>query len=191
MKLIFLDIDGVLNHDDFYRRKFDEGFKTVGHDDDICPVSVGFLNRLTDETGAKIVLSSTWRLGLSVPEIQTKFDTWNITGELWGKTRHLNYDKSYLNDLGSVERGKEIAYWLETKLNYKHTAWCKTTHLEYIQESGLEQYIILDDDTDMLYNQRNHFVHIPQFPVHSGGLDQTIFEQALSILNKTIEQINY
>ncbi len=50
MKIIFLDIDGVLNNDD-----------TPG--EFICwdPNLIKILNRIIEETGAKIVLSSTWR----------------------------------------------------------------------------------------------------------------------------------
>lgn len=53
MKVIFLDVDGVLNTFKLIR-KFGMDFI-----DDIC---VALVARIVRETGAKIVLSSTWRI---------------------------------------------------------------------------------------------------------------------------------
>ena len=54
MKVIFLDIDGVLNSDRF--------FDTIGPDD--MPLDKSrfpILKEIVDKSGAKIVLSSTWK----------------------------------------------------------------------------------------------------------------------------------
>lgn len=52
MRLLFLDIDGVLNcHEDI----FATGIHTID------PVKVRRLNRIVRETGAEIVISSAWR----------------------------------------------------------------------------------------------------------------------------------
>lgn len=59
MKIIFLDIDGVLNSEEYVRS---ERFKNKGGLIDIDSEAVKILDRILDETGAKIVLSSTWRL---------------------------------------------------------------------------------------------------------------------------------
>lgn len=53
MKVVFLDVDGVLNNFDLLRRN---GF------DYIDPVMVGRVGLVVGQAGAKIVLSSTWRL---------------------------------------------------------------------------------------------------------------------------------
>ena len=64
MKVIFLDIDGVLNtHESAttLRESFVErGADLMGFNrfDKNC---VARVNRITDETGAKIVISSSWR----------------------------------------------------------------------------------------------------------------------------------
>lgn len=55
MKVIFLDVDGVLNNQNTPIRWED---KTLLMNDPTC---VFFLNRLVDRTGAELVLSSSWR----------------------------------------------------------------------------------------------------------------------------------
>ena len=67
MKIIFLDIDGVLNCESAYRNGecqyqewvWEDG--RIDHYQKFCTRSKELLNKLIDETGAKIVISSTWR----------------------------------------------------------------------------------------------------------------------------------
>lgn len=54
MRVLFLDIDGVLNH----RAVFVPGDVAP-----ICPVALARLKALIERTGATIVVSSTWRRG--------------------------------------------------------------------------------------------------------------------------------
>lgn len=54
MKIIFLDIDGVLNSDRYDRKKSEA-------DGNIDKSRLPLLKRLIDETGARTVLSSSWR----------------------------------------------------------------------------------------------------------------------------------
>ena len=67
MKIIFLDIDGVLNCENAYRNgecQYQEWIWEDGRKDHyqrFCVRSKELLNKLIDETGAKIVISSTWR----------------------------------------------------------------------------------------------------------------------------------
>jgi len=53
MKVIFLDIDGVLNCSS-------EG-PVIGSVLDICPKRLDMLKQIVEQTGAVIVVSSTWR----------------------------------------------------------------------------------------------------------------------------------
>ena len=66
-KIIFLDIDGVLNTERQHDRCVEAGLAYVdnfGYAFD--PVSVANLKRIVDETGADIVISSSWKFwGLS------------------------------------------------------------------------------------------------------------------------------
>lgn len=155
MKIIFLDIDGVLNHETFYQWRHEQMQKDGTFydsmqnkwDADICLETVKRLNWLTDETGAKIVLSSTKRLGTSMEWLTGWFKRCNITGELIGRTPFLQIEESR----GSVPRGVEIREWI---LNHKDLVG---------DEYRFTEYVILDDDSDMLYTQRNNFIKIDKY----------------------------
>lgn len=97
MKVLFLDVDGVLNNND--------DFKGARSTFVICDTKVDRLIRLIKELGLKVVLSSTWRTSVAhVEYLKDKgvisplwmHDDWR-TGEKW---------RSYV-------RGEEIQEWLD------------------------------------------------------------------------------
>ena len=64
MKIIFLDFDGILNHEAFYKERYEKrnDGNVIEHPyNQIDPKCVANLNNLCEATGAKIVISSTWR----------------------------------------------------------------------------------------------------------------------------------
>lgn len=63
MKLIFLDIDGVLNTSETFKRRHYEYKKTGIYNLEIDDFRLNYLKQIVDCTNAKIVLSSTWRSG--------------------------------------------------------------------------------------------------------------------------------
>lgn len=61
MKIIFLDVDGVLNTSKTFKRVYDL-FKNTGKKElEIDLFRLEYLKQIIDETGAKTVLSSSWR----------------------------------------------------------------------------------------------------------------------------------
>lgn len=61
MKVVFLDVDGVLNTSKTYERVY-HSFKNTGKKElEIDSFRLEYLKKIIDETGANIVLSSTWR----------------------------------------------------------------------------------------------------------------------------------
>jgi len=60
-----------------------------------------------------------------------------------------------------------------------------------MDKSGLESYIILDDDSDMLYKQRNHFVHVLSSPRNTEGFNEHYYQKAKLMLDKNIIELNY
>jgi len=92
MKIIFLDIDGVLN-----------GFETLNDPTttDLKPDSLEFwayyidkdkverLNQIIDETGASVVISSTWRLILTQEFITKVLESKGFVGSIIGVTPEL------------------------------------------------------------------------------------------------------
>jgi hypothetical protein len=118
MKIIFLDIDGVLNSGDYIRwcdGAFDDPLNQIDSS------AVVKLNRITVATGAKIVVSSTWRLAFRhQPDplrlLKNCLACYNITGEVIGMTG--------VEDGG---RKNEIQAWLDVN-------------------PEVDKYIIIDDD---------------------------------------------
>ena len=59
--IIFLDLDGVLNHEDFYVSKVKSSLREEWHKRYFCPKTVKLFNSITDATNSRIVFSSSHR----------------------------------------------------------------------------------------------------------------------------------
>jgi 2-hydroxy-3-keto-5-methylthiopentenyl-1-phosphate phosphatase len=160
MKVIFLDFDGVLNHEKFYRGRFDKRYDLdyveVPHPySEIDPECVSILNYIIEKTGALVVLSTSWRHSGTDYCIDIllnrgfKGDVIDRTPDFW--------------ESWSV-RGNEIQHWIDTNRS----------------KEGIESYVILDDDSDMLLSQKNNFVRVD----FRYGLTMELAETVISILNK-------
>lgn len=155
MKIIFLDIDGVLNCQSMHTDKDDTIIGTMKGK--ISKRCLDSLNSLVEETGAKIVLSSTWR---SDNDCEQYLYDIGLKAEIIGKTPHLG--KYSL-------RGNEIRAWMID--NYDIIG-------KY--EHEFHSYIILDDDSDMLLWQKDNFFHCDSY----SGLTTNIAYKAKRFLNR-------
>ncbi len=194
MKVIFLDIDGVLNCQNGYVNGFCKykdyvvGGEKVFHYQQFYPPSKKLLNKLIDETDAKIVISSTWRHS-GIEKLRKIWELENMSGEIIDITptfRNLKI-KDYYKGL---PRGLEIDWWLVNN-NFKQIFWSKEEQLKYLAETHIKNYIIIDDDSDMLYNQRDHFVHVYPSPRNKDGFNQENYERAYGILKKNLIDLYY
>ena len=192
MKIIFLDIDGVLNSEKAYRSgecnytKWNWENSTEDHHQSFCSWSKELLNKLIDETGAKIVISSTWRSS-GIEFMRKVWEIEGMHGEIIGITTNFRGDINGYN----IPRGCEIEHYLKYDLKFSHINWDKDTQQQYMDRSGIENYIIIDDDSDMLYGQRNHFVHVLPSPRNKEGFNQKYYKEALSKLSKSVIDLNY
>lgn len=159
IKLIFLDFDGVLNSHLFYAKG-----RPTKIEDHIDPISVGFFNQLIQKTGAKVVVTSVWRHSRTVEELQTLLVRHGFVGEVIGKTKDLRFGV----EGDCILRGNEILCWIN-----EHQDLIESAHWDY------KHYVILDDDSDMLYQQRNNFIYVDPY---CGITPHTVF-QAEKILN--------
>jgi hypothetical protein len=137
-KVLFLDWDGVLNsHDWWHRRGPRMGYRPGrdGEDDwDTDPVAVRRLNRILDATGAKVVVSSTWRYNRTVEQLQDTLKRRGFLGEVIGVTPDLCRVPDSETGLYLVKvRGVEIQAWLDENA-----------------QAGAS-IAILDDDADMAH----------------------------------------
>lgn len=162
-KIIFLDVDGVLNHATFYRnRKIDQKQQEQTYPlCEIDPVCVGYLSSLVEQTGAKVVISSYWRNGRTIQEMQNILNYHGFTGEIIDFTPVLRNDECL--------RGNEILKWVKDNKELIGSEY----HNYY-------NYVILDDDSDMLYWQKDNFILVDSF---IGITPQTVFK-AKQILNR-------
>lgn len=163
LPIIFLDIDGVLNHELFFRglsspkpRPKDRPYS------EIDPNSLEYLNTIIDLTKAKVVISSTWRLFHTVTELKEIFSKcgFHKDGEIIGATENLRSENCL--------RGNEILKWI--KDNEKLVG---APYYEY------NRYVILDDDSDMLFWQKDNYLKVDQYC----GLTPTVGWKAAKILN--------
>ena len=134
MRIIFLDVDGVLNN----QAALLEGVQ-------ILNTKVMLLENLLERSGAKIVLSSSWRFGWTAKEMEKML---NATGAMSARVIDITPKNLGITDetAGGVTRGHEIRHWLR----------------EHPEVTG---YVILDDDDDMLPEQQDHFI---QTDFHEG-----------------------
>jgi hypothetical protein len=183
MKIIFLDIDGVINlvskaHDEFGQLFHEPWVKN--------------LDKVIKETKAKIVISSTWRIS-GLLQMQAMWDHRKLPGEVIDVTPSFRFAKKGLQY--TIPRGCEIESWLDNK-GFCRINWDENELLKYVNKSGIENYVIFDDDSDMLYNQREHFVQTSRNHTHQGniegyGLTMECAKQAIKILNTPINEIYY
>lgn len=143
MKVLFLDVDGVLN------MHGSGGYMALNRK------RMQLLQNIIEDTGAIIVLSSTWR---------------NHTDAMKKLSRNLKYRGLKIHDITPqfgvskdgerYYRGHEIQDWLD-------------------RHPEVEQYVILDDDGDMLDSQLRNFVQTDG----TIGLTETLAYRAAYILN--------
>lgn len=97
MKIIFLDIDGVLMGTDGVAEAPD-------------PARVARLNGLAERTGAQLVVSSTWR-SQGLEALTALLREWGVTAPVAGMTDDLGW-LDFTTPIG-LHRGDEIGQWLD------------------------------------------------------------------------------
>lgn len=165
--VIFLDVDGIMNSDLFYKEKFAhiERFDNIplyrtvrkmlkkavkskeisGFDyykNNMCPKVMTLINMLCEETNSAVVISASMRNGHDLDEIIEIFKYCGATFDIIDKTRYTGY-----------EHGTEISLWLK-----------KNTEKWFgVYSHNFHRYMIIDDDSDMLLNQQYNFCKIDNY----------------------------
>lgn len=171
MNVIFLDIDGVINHPGIYAdnatwRDNGDGLLRIP----VAHECVTRLNRLVAETEAKIVISSSWRLVARWQDLGQALERHGFVGDVVGETPDLINDHGWLRKwrerhgeeftFERLERGWEIA--------------------EYIRRhQNVYKFVILDDCSDMA-DLRPMLVHVDA----TTGLDDPDVERAKWLLTQ-------
>lgn len=166
-KLIFLDIDGVISTEK----------SRYALDKDACDL----LGKIIDATDAKIVISSSWRRN-TVEDTKEELTTvrdfvpfpFPYAERIIGVTiRAYAYVMQGIHL--AIPRGVEIKPWIDTHI---HSDNGKNWNEKVV---GVDfDYVILDDDSDMLLEQAEHFVKTDT----RLGLTEDDVERAIKILNQ-------
>lgn len=162
MKVIFLDVDGVINgvwpmprkgidpdRDELEFKIFkEENYRILSWPN---YKAVDLLNRLIKETKAKVVISSAWRSRTDIKQtrLQKTFKECGLECEIIGMTPELN----------GLNRGTEIKIWLDDNVD-------------------VESYVIIDDENHMLESQQDNFVKTEFYD----GFDFANYRRASKIL---------
>lgn len=161
MKVIFLDVDGVLNSESdliAYRQKNNIDGCIFYGEVEVRPLRL--LKEIVDNTNAKIVVTSSWRIGCK------RKDGHIVGGKQY--TKLTNRLKEYGLDiyditpcLRDMDRGDEIREWLSN--------------------NPVDNFIILDDDTDMC-----EFLHTDHFikTTYKYGLTKELKDKSIRNLNR-------
>jgi hypothetical protein len=105
MKIVFLDFDGVLNS------LSDVAFS--GASNCFQAAFIGRLNAIVQASGAKVVVSSTWRVHHSIDELRGLLRVSGFEGEIIGCTPVFSYEHAQgLSDIGVI-RCNEIQAWID------------------------------------------------------------------------------
>lgn len=151
MKILFLDFDGVVS-------TFEKGWR-------LDEEKLSLLKEIIDNTNAKIVVSSSWKVGY--------YDVDNFIETLGGRRKSETIknngnmlqwfcDNIYdITDSNGSWRGDEIQRWIDA------------------HEEEIESYAILDDDSDMRENQLFNFVQTDGYE----GITSREVKLCIKILN--------
>ena len=124
-KIIFLDFDGVLASSRASKAVGEKFWRYLD------PLALRFIERMCQQYYARVVISSTWRIG----EKRSYFNDLFSCSGFGGIVMHTDAMTKNL----SGNRGDEIKDWLD--------------------RNGSPDYVIIDDDSDMLPEQKTRFVH--------------------------------
>lgn len=166
--IIFLDVDGVLNHELFFKARYEKlkrqnnipmfrvvkkhlrklvKSKEIGTLDyyrrQFDPERIAWLNGLCEETNSAVVLSASMRGRWTPLQLNKIFRHAGATFTIISKTGHSE----------SRIRGVEIHEWLKENCMY----WFGVNYYDFYR------YVIIDDDSDMLLWQQDHFFHTDNY----------------------------
>lgn len=161
MRVIFLDIDGVLNSEAFYWRR--ENGNVVVHGErpacEIDPLAVESFAKLVERSQAKIVVSSAWRIAYGLEEICEAIDPDgrypSITHNIIDKTvnRVPMEDRPTAWQEKDYERGFEIASWIVCNTVAQRGFTMNAGYPDDAPDPDkvLDGYVIIDDSDDMAW----------------------------------------
>lgn len=162
MRVVMLDIDGVLNSSAYLLRPDVLDELEAGA---IDPILVARLNRLVAATGAVVVVSSSWRYGRTVDRLREILESRGFIGVVHDKIPDFSKRTESGNLYASPERGDEIRGWLD-------------------EHPEVTAFVVLDYDSDMAAVRDRHI----KTSSHGGGLLDEHVDRAIAMLLAKVDE---
>lgn len=137
--IVFLDCDGVINSLATFLCRESRRKSTLGNHERTDPIAVGLIERLCKQTNASIVLSSAWRTTNGTQRYCLNRSRVTLANAGAGCLALRMIGVTTELPAGDYRRGREIHLW---RLENGHKG----------------PFVILDDDSDMMPEQRPWFV---------------------------------
>lgn len=144
-RVIFLDIDGVLNSEEYYKsrqRKWDGEFRFIY---DIDSTAIERLNNILDKTQAQIVLSSSWRFA-PLNEIMDSL-----------KYKGFKYDIKYITTKERMDRGLQILKFVNEN-NVKDYIVIDDEPFEIVKYIPSNQFVNTTSDSGLLQEHVDYII---------------------------------
>ncbi|MCR5388813.1 MAG: hypothetical protein K6E56_06160 [Lachnospiraceae bacterium] len=173
MRIIFLDVDGVLNC--AYTKDRHNGI--MGLDERFIKNLKQLVEKSTEREDTRIVLSSSWRAGKdkngeSIPGhlryLNEKLNSYGM--EIYDETPIIRWTKD--RKVYSKHRGREISAWL-----YQH------------RNDEIKGFVILDDEVsgDFEKYKLDSFLVKSVYKSAEGGFIEPLIEKALKVLDMEVD----
>lgn len=172
MKVIFLDVEGVLNTRETYERAYRLRGQTAMIDLELDSFRLEYLKTIIDETGAKIVLSSSFRYFFE------KKDGKLLPTNFKGKKLYDNFKKFGIEIYDTTvpkmgNREEQIKEWL-------------------LNRDDIESFVIIDDDPSAFFELYQNLIltgnakrnYLSSFMKESTGLCKSHIPEIIDKLNK-------
>ena len=144
MKVIFLDFDGVMDTAYYdYALIRDRKPNRDAYGPIFDPQCVDYLRQILDQTGASIVVSSTWKFLMSYAELLQMWKDRNLPGQIIGVTPTCaGQNRGYEIDLWLQECGEPCQYVIIDDLDGSNFTVEQLSHLLVVNPyNGLDDLI--------------------------------------------------
>ena len=158
MKVIFLDVDGVLNCQSSKSRCG----AFIGIDAD----KVKRLRRIVEATGAKIILTSTWKLH-------------------WTRDPYLKDEQGESGNYLDRKLRRERLFIMDKTTREKNLSHRGEGIYNYLQNHNVESWIVLDDEVFKDFEEYGIMPHLVKTSFYSdnGGIQDEHVKLAIALLN--------
>lgn len=143
MRVLFLDIDGVLNSTDYWQSSV--CYESGSLADQLDPRAVENLQRIVDKTMCSIVITSTWKCLYPLDHIKFALQGNGLRSDILGATPDLQ-DYTISKDADIYSRADEIELWLKEAemggIYVDRYVIIDDSRIEYDEESRFGDYFV-------------------------------------------------